>query len=315
MLSDAHEQTASTNIDLSAVDLNLLVALDALLTEESVTRAAERLSIGQSAMSSTLARLRKVFDDELLARRGRGVVATPLALSLKQPVREVLLEFESILARRSTFDPLSDSRTFRIMSNDYFTHTFLRPLIERLGSEAPGIKLHITQTDDDFDERLRNHRADLVFLPDGAWDGIGDYPHRVLLTDRYLVAAHKDHPDVGDTLTLEQFTTLPYLATASGRNRSVGDVQLDELGIPRNIECTTGFGPAPFMLQDTRLIMLIHRRMYDFIKDVAGLKGFEVPVDGLRPLKMLMAWRPLTDHDPAHRWLRGRMIELARDLE
>lgn len=306
--------TTVSSVDLSKVDLNLLVAFDVLVAEESVTKAAERLSIGQSAMSSTLSRLRRLFGDELLARQGRGVVATAFARSMSGPVRELLAEFDTILSRRAAFEPATDQRTFRVLANDYFTNTFLRPLMERLASEAPGIKFHISQTGDDYEERLRTNRADLLFLPAGVWDGVEEYPHRELLSDRYLVAADRDHPDVGDSMTVDQFTSLPYLATTSGKDQSVGDRQLDAMGVPRNVEVTAGFGPAPFMLRGTRLIMLIHARMFEVIGHVAGIKALEVPIDGLKPVTIVMVWRRLTDHDPAHRWLRARIVDLAAEM-
>ncbi|MFJ9381246.1 LysR family transcriptional regulator [Streptomyces sp. NPDC101455] len=302
-------------MDLNKVDLNLLVAFDVLVAEENVTRAAQRLSIGQSAMSSTLSRLRSLFHDELLTRRGRGVVATPFAKSLADPVRDVLAEFDAILSPRAAFDPANDQRTFRMLASDYFTNTFLRPLMERLASEAPGIKFHIGQTGDDCEEHLRTNRADLLFLPSGAWgQRLDEYPHQDVTSDRYLVAADRDHPDIGDSISLEQFTSLPYLATTSGKNASFGDRQLDALGVPRNVEVTAGFGPAPFMLRGTRLIMLIHERMAAMIGDIAGIKALKPPVDGLMPVTITMVWRRLTDHDPAHRWLRERVLALAAEM-
>jgi DNA-binding transcriptional LysR family regulator len=131
------------------------------------------------------------------------------------------------------------------------------------------------------------------------------------LRDRYLVAADRDHPEIGDRITLEQFSTLPYLATSSGHNRSLADMQLDFLGIPRNVEITTGFGLAPFLLRGTRLITLVHERLAQLIGGAAGIRLLEPPIPQLQPITEIMVWTPRTEPDPGHRWLRNAIIQLA----
>ncbi len=152
-------------MDLNRVDLNLLVAFDALISEGSVTRAAERLHIGQSAMSSTLARLRKLLDDPVLIREGRQMVPTPLALSLIAPVREVLDRVETILSAGDEFDAAQAQRTFTMVGSDYTSLTFVNPLIDRLSVESPGIKIRLIPPGDDYTDRLRRGQADLVIMP------------------------------------------------------------------------------------------------------------------------------------------------------
>lgn len=122
-------------MDLRRVDLNLLVAFDMLMTERSVTRAAQRLSIGQSSMSATLARLRKLFDDPILVRDGKGSAPTPLAESLAAPVRELLTGVETLLAQQDSFDPATATRAFSLIANDHITMTFLQPFIARLSTD------------------------------------------------------------------------------------------------------------------------------------------------------------------------------------
>lgn len=298
-------------MDLRRIDLNLLVAFDALMTERSVTHAADRLAIGQSAMSSTLARLRKVFNDPIFIREGRGLVATPLAESLAEPVSDLLTGIETVLASRDAFDPATASRTFRIIANDYLTMTFLQPLIARLSTEAPGIRLQIVPTGDDFPDQLRRHQADLLVLPQEAFEEHAQFNFRVLFRDRYVVAVDENHPEVGETITLEQFSTLPYLATSSGHRRSLAEMQLDFLGIPRNTEITAGFGLAPFLLHGTRLITLVHQRLANRIGKAAGIRLLEPPIPRLQPITEIMVWTNRTDPDPGHRWLRQSLIDLA----
>ncbi|MGO4596334.1 LysR substrate-binding domain-containing protein [Terrabacter sp. 2RAF25] len=298
-------------MDLHRVDLNLLVAFDMLMTERSVTRAAQRLSVGQSAMSSTLNRLRKLFDDPLLIREGRGLVATPLAESLAISVGELLTGIDSVLSQRDRFDASSAERTFSIIANDYLTMTFLQPLIARLSTDAPGIRLRIFPTGDDFAEQLRGHRADLLVIPQEAFEDHAEFHFRVLFRDRYVVAVDEDHPEVGDQISLEQFGSLPYLATSSGHRRSLAEMQLDFLGVPRRTEITAGFGLAPFLLRGTRLITLVHERLALRIGEAAGIRLLEPPIRRLQPITEIMAWTSRTDQDPGHRWLRDQLLDLA----
>jgi DNA-binding transcriptional LysR family regulator len=301
-------------MDLRRVDLNLLVAFDTLMTERSVTRAAKQLSIGQSAMSSTLARLRKLFNDPILMREGRGLVATPLAESLALPIHELLTGVENVLTERDQFDPATAERTFTLIANDYLTMTFLQPLIARLSTEAPGVRLRIFPTGDDAPARLRKHEADILLMPREAIEERIDFPHQVLFRDRYVVALDRDHPEVGDTMTLEQFSALPYVAAASGHLRSLQEMQLDFLGVERNIEITVGFGTAPFLLRGTRLITLMHETLGRQFEDAAGIRLLDPPIPRLQPISEIMGWTKRTDTDAGNRWLRRAIANLAADF-
>ncbi|MCT7660666.1 LysR family transcriptional regulator [Mycobacterium deserti] len=306
---------ATTRVDLRRIDLNLLVAFEALVAERGVTRAATRLGVGQSAMSSTLARLRKLLDDPVLVRDGRKLVATPLAESLLEPVRAILLDIEEVLAQRDAFTPATDARTFSILVMSYhLTYTYLHPLLARLDVEAPRVRLHIEPVSDDFAERLARHEIDLLIVPREACPEHRVLPHRVLFSDRYVVAADRDHPEIGDEITYEQFCTLPYLATWSGHQRSPVENQLDLLGVPRNVEVITEFGIASFLLRGTRMITVLHERLANSLVDLANLKLLEPPIEGLRPTTELMVWTKRTDGDAAHRWLRQRLTDLAAEL-
>src|SRR4051794_38510851 len=132
-----HDASMSVERSLHQLDLNLLLPLDALLTERHVTRAAARLHLGQSGMSAALSRLRRFFDDELLVRNGNALDLTPLAQALVSPVREAITSVERLLTTRPHFDPAVDSRTFRVIASDYMTLVLLRPLLARLFADAP----------------------------------------------------------------------------------------------------------------------------------------------------------------------------------
>jgi DNA-binding transcriptional LysR family regulator len=301
-------------MELHQVDLNLLVAFDALLDGRSVTRAADRLCVGQSAMSSTLARLRRLFDDPLLVRQGRALVPTPYAESLVKPVREVLDGVESILARRTEFDPRRDQRSFSVIASDYTMVTFLTPLPARLEVEAPGVRLWVSPPGDDYVERLARGRVDLVIVPREVFTPYREFPHQFLFQDRFVCAVDAANDMVGDTVTLEEFTTLPYLATSCGHEVSPAEAQLDALGIARSTEITAAFGLAPLLLRGTRRIALIHERLAWFLSEQTSLRLVEPPMP-LQPIHQLMLWADRAEHDPGHQWLRRRIAGFADERD
>lgn len=278
-----------------------------------MTRAAERLFIGQSAMSATLARLRTLFSDPILIRQGRQLVATPVAEGLIEPVRETLTMVESTLATRTTFDPTHDHRTFSIVASDYVTLVFLRPLLMSLAEEAPNVKLLIRPVVEDFPEQLRQNRLDLLILPREALPSYRDFPHSALFSDRYLCAVDKDHPEIGDTISLETFGRLPYLASSAGTIPSLGDLQLDRLGVARRTEITTSFALGLYLLRGTRLVTLVHERVGETVKESLNLRLLDPPVP-LDPVTQIMLWTARNSDDPGHRWLRQRLHRLAVEL-
>jgi len=302
-------------VKLNRIDLNLLVALDALLTDRSVTLAAKRLSIGQPAMSAALGRLRRLFDDPLLVRQGSGLVPTPLAESLVIPVRECLATVESIVSVRGTFQPGNDVRSFTVLCSDYVLFVLLRSLFAELAREAPGVLVHVTPIPLDYPDQLRDGRADLLIIPreiirdDGA-----RFPHTRLFSDRHVCAVAADNPEVGDSIGVEEFSALPYLAYQAGTPYSLVESQLDVREIPRSATVTTQtFALAPFLLSGTRLITLLYERLGRQVAEQAGIRLLESPVD-LPPITEVMYWDPRNTEDAAHRWLRERILAHAANL-
>jgi DNA-binding transcriptional LysR family regulator len=295
---------------LSGIDLNLLVALDALLVESNVTRAAERTMVGQPAMSASLARLRRHFGDPLLVREGRRLVPTPLAESLAEPVREALLAVEAVMGSRADFDPAVDRRTFTIVASDYVALVLLRPLFARLGVVAPGVGVNVVPVVPDFADQLRRGQVDLVIMPT-AFVGRGSFPSAQLFTDRFVLAADRDNPDIGDHVTPESFSRLLYLSYSVGPLRALGERELEEVGVERHVEVSTqSFLTAPFLLTGTRLVSLVHLRLATLVGELARLRLLEPPVP-LRPVVEAMYWNPRRTDDPAHRWFRSTIAEIA----
>jgi DNA-binding transcriptional LysR family regulator len=297
-------------VDLRRVDLNLLVAFDTLMQEKSVTRAAARLYIGQSAMSATLARLRLLFDDPILIRHGRQVVSTPVADALVTPVRGALDLVGGILTKRSSFDPATDHRTFTLIASDYLTFVFLRPLLRSLSDEAPNVKLHIRPVNEDLHEEVAHNRVDLLITAREGFPQHVDFPNQELFTDRYVCAVDADHPEVGRSISLEQLQSLPYLATSAGRSRSIAEIELDRLGIRRNTEITTTFTLGFFLLIGTRLVSLVHERLGMEFQKQLKIRLLEPPVQ-ISGVTEIMVWTARNTEDPGHKWLRERLKRLA----
>ncbi|WP_430336174.1 LysR family transcriptional regulator [Rhodococcus sp. ACT016] len=296
------------------MDLNLLLSLEALLTERSVTRAAERMSVGQPAMSASLARLRKHFNDPLLVREGRGLALSPLGESLLDPVRTAVGSVEAALERTPVFDPAADRRTFTIIASDYVLVVLLRKLIAVLATEAPGVQLTVAPIGSDFADQLRRKRADLVIVPTEVVDPDFHFPGTHLMTDRYVLIADRNYTDLPEVISIEEFAALPYAAYVVAPIKPVIERQLDTLGIARKIAVgTQSFVAAPFLLRDTRLVSLVHEKLARELEGPAQLRIIEPPVD-LPPLHEKLFWHPRHTSDPAHRWLRNRIIELARTL-
>ncbi|MFD0441679.1 LysR family transcriptional regulator [Streptomyces indonesiensis] len=147
------------------IDLNLLVPLSALLSERSVTRAAERVSVSQPAMSTALAKLRRHYNDPLLVRAGQAMVLTPLAESLVDPVKELLGGMYGVLDRTEEFDPATSTRTFNLVADDYVAIVMLRPLLSKLSEVAPDVRVSVTGVHTGMFDRLRRGQSDLLIWP------------------------------------------------------------------------------------------------------------------------------------------------------
>jgi DNA-binding transcriptional LysR family regulator len=301
-------------VHLRQFNLNLLVALHALLVHRNVTRAAEEVGITQSGMSGELRRLRRMFGDELLVRVGREYELTVLAQELVEPVREIMTSIEQTVARRPSFDPTSDARAFAIAMSDYAMLILLEPLLERLGREAPRVTLHIHPLQPDgINTMLGPGGVDLLIYP-AQESAIAR--SELLFVDRWVCAVSSRHPDVGERLSIEQYRQLPALTFGVGSQlvSSTAERHVRSLGIEAPVEITTeSFALAPFLLTRTRLVALLQERLARRLMHAADIKLLEPPVP-TPDLSEAMFWSPVADADPAHRWLRQMMREVAQRL-
>ncbi|MET0455777.1 MAG: LysR family transcriptional regulator [Mycobacterium sp.] len=301
-------------MDLRSVDLNLLLALDALLEERNVTRAAERLSVGQSAMSSSLRRLRRHFGDRLLISDGKSLVPTPIAETLAPLVREAVRSADAVFGRSTGFDPMTDRRRFTIIASDYSVLILLRPLIAQLAETAPLQTINVEMMYGDYVEQIRSGDMDLGVLPAELMDPGTRLAHRYLFTDRYVLVADAENHSVGDHVTREQFAQLPYIAFDAGKHPSLADSQLDALQVERRIEMSAqSLAVLPLLVAGTQMVALAHERLARHIAAHIPLKILEPPVE-LRSLNETLYWSHRKTDDPAQRWLRDRLFEQASQL-
>lgn len=304
-------------MNLRSIDLNLLVILDALLTERNVSRAGERIGLSQSAMSAALARLREVFHDPLLVRVGRDLALTRNAEDLIVPLKESLSKVEHLLLRRPGFDPATDARTFSISASDYAGLVLLTPLVRMISNEAPNVKIHLLPRARDAARVLQTNQADIVIEPIELF-GPNDYPTASLLSDRWLCAVDANHPDVtGDILSETQFLELPHLVYGIGDDRqlNLADQHLANAGVQRRIEVTVeSFLLSPFLIKGTRLISLVLERAARRLIGTVDIKLLESPIS-VPDIHEAMYWHPRHTTDPAHKWLREKLLNVAQQLD
>lgn len=300
------------------LDLNLLVALDALLRERNVTRAAEQLGLSQPAVSAALARLRRHFADELLSRVGNRYELTPLATQLVVRAPPALAGVKRVFDSSPDFDPSAVEREFTVMTSDYAT-TVLGPLVAELVAErAPGVRLRFQQnTPHAVDHPHDTLRAvDAIVMPHGF---LQDVPYRDLYQDRWVCVVSADNSEVGDELTLAQLSALPWVVLYHRPTAFAPAVQqMRMMGVEPKVDVVVdGFLPMPFLVAGTNRIALLQAHLAEKMAPAAGVRVMAPPFDVV-PLTEAMWWHPMYRTDPAHTWLRnvmataGKMIDSAR---
>jgi LysR family transcriptional regulator, nod-box dependent transcriptional activator len=303
-------------MDLAGVDLNLLVAFDALMDERSVTRAAIRLSLSQPGMSNTLARLRKLFDDPLLVREGLVLVPTPRADALRQPVRDALAIIRTALDQRTGFDPAADRATWTVSCSDYSLIMLIGPLVRRLAAAAPGVTIRVLPRAPDPVGLLRDGSADLVIepeeiMPDAQLDSLR------LFADRWLCCIWAGNSAVGDQMTMDAYLRLGHLVYSMGRGQpaSIVDQHLERSRVPRRIEFTVeSFLLAPFLLEGTDLVTVVPERAVPHLRRTAAIRVLDPPV-ALPGITERLWWHPRHTADPAHAWIRTHIAEIAAEFD
>jgi DNA-binding transcriptional LysR family regulator len=302
---------------MSEADLNLLVALDALLAEGSVAGAARRLRLSPSAMSRTLARLRSATGDPLLVRAGRGLAPTPRAAALRDRVHALTRDAQAVL--RPAADDLDIGalkRTFTIRANEGFVALFAAPLVAAITGAAPRVRVRFAAKSEKTARPLREGLIDLEVGVLG--EAAPEARTQLLFRDGFVGVARAGHPLLtGGTITPQRYAACGHVV-ASRRGLSAGPVDeaLAARGLERNVVAVVpGFPDAVRIAQCSDLIALVPRSYLAVIGSgeaaTPGVIGFALPVP-TPEIAVLAMWHPRMDADPAHRWLRNTAIATCR---
>jgi DNA-binding transcriptional LysR family regulator len=301
-------------------DLNLLIALDTLLREKNITRSAEKVFVSQPAMSAALHRLRDYFDDPLLVRVGRDMELSPRGQSLVEPVREALLLIQATLGTQPTFTAATTQREFTLILSEEAVPDLLPAILERVSTEAPGIRLTIELVSHSALNRLEYGEVDLCLCLDSLrlFD-VRNYPDALrsvrLRPVRWICAVDRDHPTVGDTISPEQYFALPhvfgrpngYTATAEELVRRLLDIDLPvHITVPSLLH-------LPLVLHGTRLVATMPERVAQMFASTLPIKTFPLPFE-TPPLHEILLWHKRNDSDPAHIWLRDLLVRLTQEM-
>jgi DNA-binding transcriptional LysR family regulator len=293
------------SINLAAIDLNLLVAFEALLEHRSVTRAAEQLQVGQPAMSASLNRLRILFEDELFVRLGREMQPTLKAQAIAPGILAALQQIRQAVTASRTFDPTSSDRTFAIGSSDYTSLVLVPPLLEFSHQTAPSVNFHMIGYEKDSIGELLEQGVIEVAL------GVFPNPPRQtawepILTERFVGIARQGHPSLKQgTMDLETFASLSHALTTLRRD-SIGEIDkaLSEQNLERRIALTTPHMLIlPCAIATSDLVAAVPHCLALRMATVYHLSLFELPVK-TQPWTVSMIWSKLSDRDEAVCWLR-----------
>lgn len=315
--------TTHTDVELHRIDLNLLVALDALARERSVTRAAERAGVSQSAMSHTLRRLREVFNDPLLVRGRGGMVLTPRAEALAIPLRSGLVSLARALTEPHPFKPELATRAFRIVSPDLFDVLVLPELLRRFGREAPAVDLAIVPTPTRLADSLETGEVDLAIFPVllGAEPfELGSHvdaelQRRTLFRDSFRCFLRSDHPALGARrFTLQAYAALSHiLVSPGGEGPGVVDRVLQGHDLKRRIALRVPhFSSALEIAAQSDLVLTAPSSLSE-CPSASSLVCRAAPLE-LPEHAVTMLWHPRFTEDPAHRWLRDLMVDVTGSI-
>ncbi len=298
-------------MDLQQFDLNLLVALDALLKEKNVTRAGMRMNLSQSAMSGSLARLRDFFQDELLVPAGKGMVLTPFAEDLVQPVRDLLLQARSTIATKPRFNAVTSQRHFSIAVSDYVASVLVVDLLRQVTAAAPNITFELRPFGREAAENLE--RIDVLVVPECYVSPA--HPKEVLFEDTHTCIAWMKNPQVGSSLSVEEYLSLGHVVVRIAEGGTNYDERvLRSMNHKRRIEVVTpSFDLAPQLVVGTERIATVPTRLANKYASWLPIRLLPVPIE-IPPMVETVQWHQAHDRDPAHIWLRARLREAVASL-
>lgn len=293
---------------MTSPDFNLLLTLDAVLTEGSVARAARRLKLSPSAMSRALARLRETTGDPLLVRAGRGLVPTPRALELRERVSQLVLDATTVLRPVEAPDLRQQVRSFTLRTRDGFVENFGPALIARVHAEAPGLRLCFVAKHDKDSSGLRDGSIDLETGVLGQAQG-PEIRTQALFRDRFIGVVRCGHALDKGEITAARYAAGRHISVSrQGLSRSRIDEALAALGLQRDIATTVdGFSTALALTRSSDLICSVPERHTGNLR--SGMHSFALPF-AVPEISVALMWHPRQQADLVHRWLRGVVMEI-----
>ncbi|MBV1921733.1 MAG: LysR family transcriptional regulator [Pseudomonadales bacterium] len=297
-----------TTSNLETIDLNLLLALKALLHYRHVTEAAESMGITQSGMSRSLRKLRQLLNDELLIRSGKNMRLSVRAENLVAPLDE-LLENISAFIDPPSFDPKSHNFSIKVAAPDVFSMGILPLLYGALSAETKSIKIEVVNWGKETQSHLATGELDFAF--GGVNDTKADIYKKQLSSSEYVCIARKNHPQINKRISLKKFCTLPHvMMTLEGRGTSVVDDALHELGMSRNVTVKVShFLGAVAVASTSDNLMVISRNLANIVALQFPLEIHELPIAFDMP-DFNLYWHLRTHKNPPHQWLRQIIAEV-----
>ncbi|SBS29492.1 Nodulation protein D 2 [Marinomonas spartinae] len=296
------------------LDLNLLVALDALIRLQSVSLAAEELHLSQSAMSHSLSRLRAYFNDDILMKVGRNMMLTALAEQLEHPIRDILIRIDASIMMKPGFDPALSDREFRICVSDYILNTLIPYVLEVASEQGSKVKMNFLPQVSDPKKELDRGSADLLIVPDVFCSE--DQPSETLLTDEFACIVWNQNPLAQQGLTRESFLVSSHVCMQPPHSDlSFEGYCFEKMGIKRQVEVLTySFSSIPNLIEGTNRIATVQKKLIKkAISQGAELTSLAAPVE-LPALQESMQWSRYQNTDLGMIWLRELMREAARRL-
>ncbi|HWU65194.1 MAG TPA: LysR family transcriptional regulator [Ensifer sp.] len=288
------------------LDLNLLVALDALLRTQNVSRAADAVHITQPAMSAALARLRQYFGDPLLITRGGKSVLSPLAQTLGTPVFEMLRTIDRTIITQPSFDPSVDERDFSLLAADTLVAGFLAKPLQHVLRQAPHLRLEIATPHGDLVERLEAGRVDLIIAPEMYCSP--DHPRELLLEEYHRVIACRQTFEP-EHLTLEDYSAADHVEVFVGASQKpyLPESLFSALGFQRRVAVKLdSFSLVPFFLSGTKRLATFPAKTAELYMSFADLKLLDPPFP-IQPVRLVMQWHSRAHGDQGLNWLRTQI--------
>lgn len=309
-------------MNLQTLDLNLLRVLDALLREQSTVKAGEKIGLSQPAVSAALGRLRHALNDPLFVRHGQRIVPTEYAASLELPLRRILDDLVGLLAEPGGFNAADAERSFKLAGSDFFAEMLIPPLAVMLSRFAPKIQVQLVDlVPENYIATLEKHGIDLALVPKTDFPGWVDYAPT--FRSSFVMVAREGHPRLeragvcsGDVVPIDLFCDLGHVVfSPEGKLKAMGDAALARMGRERRVVMTMPvFGGVCNAVSGSDLVALLPEQLAKKMAPRMGLTIY-VPPMPLNPALICMIWHKRNTGEPAHRWLRDRVVEVLSPLD